>query len=181
MNLDLTYSNLPWDVALTKIVGDVGDSMQPALIIRGDDPVKVRNLHHYISTLKHTFLVRMGPSTNTSYALFELLTQLDPKFSVKRRPGLMAQRQLCMSVASKIKKLNYTPVIVFDRCQHLGFLHLFRFLGLINHLQGKALFLFMLPEEYMRRWFDDSRVETKGQSQRNHFLKLVDKKYALQG
>ncbi len=175
MTLDKTYANRPWPQALNNILeGHIAD-LNPLLVVRGDDPPKVSALRDYYQSRKDVLSMRLGYVNSMPFIGMELLTHLDPVFAEQKlKPKGMPHETIILRLRELVWNLPYNPIIVLDNCQHLHFDLLFRVLRMINELEGKALFVFLLPEYYAEQWDQSSNPRLK------FFLKFVHHHYALE-
>ncbi|HTJ48894.1 MAG TPA: hypothetical protein VL443_05505 [Cyclobacteriaceae bacterium] len=173
MIVDLSFSSLPLRDAVTKIVERHRDDLAPCLIIRGDDPEAIAELSQYLISLPNTFLIRLGESSRLSTFDFDLYSQLDPNFKAADFRYNSPHTMLLTKICRKLHKMSGNPIIVLDRCHHLKSRILFRFLHLVNRLEGRVLFLFLLPDYYVDKWSADKDTILK------YFLKIIDKKYLI--
>lgn len=166
---------MPWGEAFGKILERHVEQLNPLLVVRGDDPLKVSAMRDYFESRKDLLSIRLGYASSMAYIGHELLAYLDPIFDIQKvRPYRLPHETIILRLRKIIKCLPYNPIIVLDNCQHLHFDLLFRVLRMINELEGKALFAFLLPEYYAYRWDQSMNPRLK------FFLKFVDHHYAIQ-
>ncbi len=175
MTLNQTYASLPWEKAMAQILTDSENELAPVLVVRGDDPEKVQDLGKYLGSRPDTLYIRLGHANSMPYIAIELLSRIDPKFSVRYRKNAIPHEKLIIRLCQIVKQLPFVPIIILDRCYHLRLQHLFRIIRFINELEGKAQFVFLLPEDYAPRWLDRPNVN----KHLNYFLKVVSKQYQM--
>ncbi len=172
MKPDSSFAKLPWEKGIAQILERSERYLEPVLIVRGDDPEKAVALGLYLSSRHDTFYIRLGYATSMAYIFIELLQQLDPKFSIRIRRAIPHDKLIHL-LCRKLNQLPFQPIIVLDKCHHIHFKHLFRIIRLINELEGKALFVFLLPEDYTHKWLGNQNENPY----LNYFLKITPNRY----
>jgi len=172
MTVDLSYASLSLRDAVSKIIERHRDDLAPCLIVRGDNPEAVAELNQYLKTLPNTFHIKLGESSK-AYFDRDFICQIDPAFNVEAYPIKLPHAILLTKICNKLIKIPETPVIVLDRCHLVNSRLLFRFLRVVNQLEGHALFLFLLPEYHVEKWIKTTDNNLK------YLFKIVDKKYLI--
>lgn len=171
MKLNNSFSGLPWENALEKIITLSEKDLEPILIVREDNPEKVFRFNNYVGSMKRAIHVQLGYSSPMSYLEIDILSKLNPSISIIKLP----HDTMMLRLFKRIKRLPFKPVIVIDRCNHFQFMYLFRVIRLINELEGKALFIFILPIDYLDKWNKNSERSLH----LNYFLRIVNRRYQL--
>lgn len=175
MTLNSSFVNLPWTEAVEQILRERRSDLEPVLIVRGDDPPKIAALRDYLQSREDVFYIRLGYVNSMPFIGMELLQHLEPAFATKMlKRKSVPHETIILRVREKIKSLPYNPIIVLDNCQQLHFDLLFRVLRMINELEGKVLFTFLLPEYYAEQWDNSPNPRLE------YFLKFVNHHYALE-
>lgn len=177
MKLDNQYASLPWGAALLTIIKERSNDLSPTLVVRGDDPIKLNEMLRELRAQPDTSVVRLGLSNSMAYAGIQILQGIDPAFSIEIRKANVRHELIHLLLRKKFSSTLTRSIIVIDRCQHLQSCQFFRVLRIINELEGKALILFLLPQDYAPKWFDGLTLERKPSLK--FFLKLIPFKYAI--
>jgi|GEM_PF-1365447 hypothetical protein len=176
MNLQKIGPGIQWPQAFEHIFNCRQTDFDPVLVIKEDDPHKNLVLRKYFSDRKDVLSVRLGECTTWKYISAELLLQLDPAFAHKRMDRKDFTHAIFISrLKKKVAELSFNPVIVIENCHYLNFNFLFTLLRMINELEGKARFVFVLISGYEAVW---SKAELKN-LKLNFFLKQVTHQYEI--
>jgi hypothetical protein len=172
MKIDLTYAKLPWHQAMSKIIDRHRLDLEPCLIVRADNPEKTNALNDYVNSIPNSFQVRLGKSSSLAYFDVELLSQIEGNKTTYRRE-IIPHQKILFRICAKLKQMPGNPIVICDRSNYLNSRALFRILQMINALEGKVLFMFLISEEYADQWI------CKRGGALEYFLKIVDHKYAM--
>lgn len=173
MNLDNTYAALPWDEAFLKISEKQRIDFEPVLIVKGESDLQSEKLKEQILKQKNTYLISLGVTTPLSNFAQEMVHKLDPK-----HPGFSGRYFLHHHVAIRLKKMKgaFSGVhhVVVDNCHFFDF-RLFQMLGIVNEMEGKMVFTFLIAQNYLHHWSENEKL-TKPLG---FFMTIVKHKYKL--
>jgi hypothetical protein len=123
-------------------------------IVRPYDPDKILDFRRQVEQRRDTLLLKLGYANSMPFIGMELLIRLNPEFARRiLNRKFVPHETVILRIREKINALPYNPIIVLDNCEHFEFPMIFRVLRMINELEGKAMFVFLLPDLYADRWY----------------------------
>jgi hypothetical protein len=174
MTLDGRYQNTQWEQAFAQIINSRKNDLEPVLIVRGDDLERLKQLRAYFKSREEIYQVLLGSCSKMTHLGIELLFLFDKEAAERKMESRNAAHENFASyLGRKISKLPFRPVIVVDECHYMTYNSLFKVLRLINQLDGKAIFVFLLAHDHFPIWIKKS-TENK---MLNFFLKSIKHKY----
>ncbi|HTH55713.1 MAG TPA: hypothetical protein VL728_06675 [Cyclobacteriaceae bacterium] len=175
MKPDSKYDALPWGEAFARIIEE-RDDLEPVLVVRDDDFGKLSVLRDCFRSRLDTFEVRLGLCSNTNCIGIEVLLHVDPNYGRERlTKKSIPQETVMIRLRKKIPKLPFTPIIVIDNCHYLDLRLLFKVARMVNELDGKAMFVFLIPGDFFSKW---NQAVSKN-PRLNIFLKLLKHRYEI--
>ncbi|MBK7652447.1 MAG: hypothetical protein IPJ20_19385 [Flammeovirgaceae bacterium] len=172
MKFDQSLVNCSWPDAFSQIVNNAV-VLDPILIVGADIPEKVYAFRDYLRSRADVLVAQLGRCSNIKYIEIELLLLIDPSYVKRKLKKDVAHQPAILHLRSKILELSFRPLIVIDNCQFLNFNLMFRLLRMINELEDKALFVFILPVDYVNLWCN-AKIKNKRLA---FFLKIIKQKY----
>jgi len=173
MKFDQSFVNCSWEEAFSQIVSNNTVFLDPILIVRADIPEKVYRFRDYLRSRADVLVAQLGRCSNIKYIEIELLLLIDPSYVKRKLKKDVAHQPAILHLRSKILDLSFRPLILIDNCQFLNFNLLFRILRIVNELEDKAMFVFILPVDYVNLWCN---AKTKNK-RLAFFLKIIKYKY----
>ncbi len=176
MKVDHTVSHLSPLRGIKRIIKESSETLEPIIIIRGDDPKVESRIRGYLNEHYHCYLVTLGVTCPPSYAYFDLALQLDKSFKL---PNDAYDYDTISLICRSLKKLKKTSLVVIDNFHLYSTIDLFKLAKMIRYLEGISLFLFFIPNNYhLEKWKSKLKEE---EPYLKFFLTLVRKIYVIRG
>jgi hypothetical protein len=163
MKLNNSFTNLPVEIALGRIIKACKKQLEPIIVVRGDSYEQELRIQKYFNR-RRSLCVRLGVACTSERIYSEILHHLS--LNPEGDKSLIIQR---------IKTYHQFKFLVIDNCHRITPRDVFYLLGFTNELSYDLKAVFVFEEKFFFNW---SR-KTANDPRAHFVLNFVKSLYAL--